>query len=74
VILVAERPGVLSLAWDDLRTRGSRWEKAAKRGLVLANHLRPEVHNGEEQHGTFFRHVAFVFPVVDGLGFVRRER
>jgi hypothetical protein len=43
-MLVAERPGDLSPAWDDLRRRGSRWEKAAKGGLVLAKRLRPEVH------------------------------
>ena len=43
-VLISERPGDLSLAWEDLRTRGSRWEKAAKRGLVLAHALRPEVH------------------------------
>ena len=43
-ILVADRPGDLPLAWDNLRTRGPRWEKAAKRGLGLAKRLRPEIH------------------------------
>jgi hypothetical protein len=43
-VLLSERPGDLPLAWDNLRTRGTRWEKAARQGLVLASRHRRDIH------------------------------
>lgn len=43
-VLATERPGDLSLAWNNLVARGVRWEGAARRGLVLLATHEPLVH------------------------------
>jgi hypothetical protein len=42
-LLVDERPGDLALAWQALRARGPRWERAATRGLALVGRHAPEL-------------------------------
>lgn len=43
-VLVDQRPGDLRLAWENLRKRGTQWEKSIARGLALLRRRHSNLH------------------------------
>ena len=43
-VLAGERPGDITLAWENLCGRGARWEKVARKGLSLLRRGHPALH------------------------------